>query len=126
MRLMRYDGGAVSPVNLGNPIELTVNELVARVVAMTGSRSRIVGRPLPIDDPRRRRPDIGLAKELLGWTPKVSLEEGLKATIRWFAGDGARGAGAGEQSGQIGGSGACGSTLIGSRRGPPGRVGRIP
>jgi UDP-glucuronate decarboxylase len=80
----------VSPVNLGNPTELTVNELVARVVAMTGSRSRIVRRPLPIDDPRRRRPDIGLAKELLGWTPKVSLEEGLKATIRWFAGDGAR------------------------------------
>ncbi|MFL5007837.1 MAG: UDP-glucuronic acid decarboxylase family protein [Microvirga sp.] len=90
MRLMRYDGGAVSPVNLGNPIELTVNELVARVVAMTGSRSRIVRRPLPIDDPRRRRPDIGLAQELLGWTPKVSLEEGLKATIRWFAGDSAK------------------------------------
>ena len=57
---------------------------------MTGSRSRIVRRPLPIDDPRRRRPDIGLAKELLGWTPKVSLEEGLKATIRWFAGDSAK------------------------------------
>jgi UDP-glucuronate decarboxylase len=90
MRLMRYDGGAVSPVNLGNPTELTVNDLVARVVAMTGSRSRIVRRPLPIDDPRRRRPDIALAKELLGWTPKVSLEEGLKATIRWFAGDSAK------------------------------------
>ncbi|MFL5316505.1 MAG: SDR family NAD-dependent epimerase/dehydratase, partial [Microvirga sp.] len=51
---------------------------------------RIVRRPLPIDDPRRRRPDIGLAQELLGWTPKVSLEEGLKATIRWFAGDSAK------------------------------------
>jgi UDP-glucuronate decarboxylase len=90
LRLMRYDGEASGPINLGNPVELTVNELVARVVAMTGSRSRIVKRPLPIDDPRRRRPDIERAKRLLSWTPKVSLEEGLKATIHWFAGEGAK------------------------------------
>ncbi|HKH33229.1 MAG TPA: SDR family NAD-dependent epimerase/dehydratase, partial [Beijerinckiaceae bacterium] len=85
-----YEGEASGPVNLGNPVELTVNELVARVVAMTGSPSRLVKRPLPIDDPRRRRPDISLARELLAWTPKVPLEEGLKATIAWFARDGAK------------------------------------
>jgi UDP-glucuronate decarboxylase len=90
LRLMDYDGEASGPVNLGNPIELTVNELVARVMAMTGSRSRMVKRPLPIDDPRRRRPDISLARELLGWRPKVPLEEGLKATIAWFATEGAQ------------------------------------
>jgi UDP-glucuronate decarboxylase len=90
MRLMGYEGEASGPVNLGNPVELTVNALVARVVALTGSRSRIVKRPLPIDDPRRRRPDISLAHELLGWTPKVPLEQGLKATISWFAGEGAK------------------------------------
>ena len=87
MRLMDHEGEASGPVNLGNPVELTVNELVARVVAMTGSRSRIVRRPLPIDDPRRRRPDITLARELLEWTPKVPLEKGLKATLAWFAGE---------------------------------------
>jgi UDP-glucuronate decarboxylase len=90
MRLMDYDGEASGPVNLGNPIELTVNELVARVLAMTGSRSRVVNRPLPIDDPRRRRPDISLANELLGWSPRVALDEGLEATITWFAGEGAK------------------------------------
>jgi UDP-glucuronate decarboxylase len=89
LRLMNHEGEAAGPVNLGNPTELTVNELVARVVALTGSSSRVVKRPLPIDDPRRRRPDITLANELLGWKPKVPLEEGLKATIAWFAGDGA-------------------------------------
>ncbi len=90
LRLMDYEGEASGPVNLGNPVELTVNDLVARVLAMTGSRSRMVKRPLPIDDPRRRRPDISLAQELLGWRPKVPLEEGLKATIAWFAGEGAK------------------------------------
>src|ERR671910_2985492 len=90
LRLMDYEGEASGPVNLGNPVELTVNELVARVLAMTGSRSRVVNRPLPIDDPRRRRPDISLAQELLGWTPQVPLDEGLEATITWFAGEGAK------------------------------------
>jgi UDP-glucuronate decarboxylase len=89
MRLMDYEGEASGPVNLGNPAELTVNEFVARVLAMTGSRSRVVNQPLPIDDPRRRRPDISLARRLLGWSPKVPLEEGLRQTIAWFAGEGA-------------------------------------
>jgi UDP-glucuronate decarboxylase len=83
--LMAYDGKLSGPVNLGNPAEMTVNDLVARILALTGSRSRIVKRPLPVDDPRRRKPDISLARELLGWVPQVALDEGLKATIAWFA-----------------------------------------
>jgi UDP-glucuronate decarboxylase len=83
MRLMDSDV-LDGPVNLGNPIELTVSDLAERVLRMTGSKSRIVYRPLPIDDPRRRRPDIGRAKALLGWQPKVPLQEGLEATAAWF------------------------------------------
>jgi UDP-glucuronate decarboxylase len=82
---MESDAAAGGPVNLGNPAELSVAELAARVLALTGSRSRIVRRPLPEDDPRRRRPDISRAGSLLGWRPKVALEEGLEATIAWFA-----------------------------------------
>ncbi|HEY0312014.1 MAG TPA: UDP-glucuronic acid decarboxylase family protein [Allosphingosinicella sp.] len=74
------------PVNLGNPVELTVSDLVERVLRLTGSRSRIVHRPLPVDDPRRRRPDISRAGERLGgWEPKVPLQQGLEATAAWFA-----------------------------------------
>jgi UDP-glucuronate decarboxylase len=87
MRLMAYEGSPGGAVNLGNPYELTVGDLVKRVVAMTGSRSRLVNRPLPVDDPRRRCPDITRATKLLAWTPKTSLEAGLKATIAWFADD---------------------------------------
>jgi UDP-glucuronate decarboxylase len=76
------------PVNLGNPVELTVSDLVERVLRMTGSRSRVVHRPLPVDDPRRRRPDISRARERLGgWEPKVALQQGLEATAAWFAGE---------------------------------------
>ncbi len=79
-------GTAISgAVNLGNPIELTMLELVERVLALTGSRSAVVRRPLPVDDPRRRRPDIALAQRLLGWSPRIPLEQGLHATIAWFA-----------------------------------------
>ncbi len=69
------------PVNLGNPVELTVADLAAAVLAMTGSRSYVVHQPLPKDDPVRRRPDISRAKVIFGWEPKVSLEEGLRRTI---------------------------------------------
>jgi nucleoside-diphosphate-sugar epimerase len=82
-RLMHSDASA--PVNLGNPNELTVLQLAERVLAMTSSTSRIVYRPLPEDDPRRRKPDIRRAMDLLDWQPKVDLEEGLEATIAWFA-----------------------------------------
>jgi nucleoside-diphosphate-sugar epimerase/spore maturation protein CgeB len=85
LRLMESERAVGMPVNLGNPNELTVAELVERVIALTGSRSRVVQRPLPEDDPRRRKPDIARARELLGWSPKVNLQQGLEATIAWFA-----------------------------------------
>jgi UDP-glucuronate decarboxylase len=89
LRLMASDVGD-GPVNLGNPNELTVADLVARVMRMTRSASRIVHRPLPVDDPRRRRPDISRAMALLGWEPKVALQQGLEATAAWFADEEAR------------------------------------
>jgi len=73
------------PVNLGNPGEFTILELAEKVIAQTGSKSEIVRRPLPENDPTRRQPDITLAKAKLGWEPKVSLDEGLKPTIEYFA-----------------------------------------
>jgi UDP-glucuronate decarboxylase len=75
------------PVNLGNPNELTIAELVGRIIALTSSRSPVVLCPLPVDDPRRRRPNITRAKQLLGWSPRTMLEVGLRATITWFSQD---------------------------------------
>jgi UDP-glucuronate decarboxylase len=86
IRLMNVDGHLSTPVNLGNPTELTVLELATRVIAMTGSRSKIVRRPLPQDDPRQRCPDIAKARDLLKWQPKVGLDQGLKHTIAYFDG----------------------------------------
>lgn len=72
------------PVNIGNPSEMTVLEFANKVIELTGSSSRIIPMPLPVDDPKIRRPDISRAKRLLGWEPKVSIEEGLKKTIDYF------------------------------------------
>jgi len=87
LRLLAHDGPQPGPVNLGNPVELTVCDLIERVVALTGTDSPVVTRPLPQDDPRRRRPDIGLARDLLGWEPNVGLQQGLEATTAYFAGE---------------------------------------
>jgi nucleoside-diphosphate-sugar epimerase/spore maturation protein CgeB len=84
MRLMESDRAVGMPVNLGNPNELKVRELVDLVIGMTGTDSRVVYRPLPEDDPRRRKPNIQRAVDLLGWRPTVDLETGLEATIEWF------------------------------------------
>lgn len=84
VRLAAMESPVPCAVNLGNPNELRVTELVDRVLALTGSRSAVVRRPLPVDDPRRRRPDIALARRLLGWQPRVPLEVGLQATVAWF------------------------------------------
>jgi dTDP-glucose 4,6-dehydratase len=73
------------PVNLGNPAEFTVMELARSVLRLTGSKSKIILKPLPEDDPRQRKPDISLAKKSLGWSPQVRLEEGLALTIDWFS-----------------------------------------
>ena len=83
--LMNYKGEQPGPINIGNPNELTIIDLVERVIALTGATSPVVRRPLPQDDPRRRKPDISLAKRLLRWTPKVELQEGLEATTAYFS-----------------------------------------
>jgi nucleoside-diphosphate-sugar epimerase len=85
MSLMDSEAADGLPINLGNPSEMTVTELVALVVGMTRSKSRIVKRPLPQDDPRRRRPDISRARAVLDWAPNVELRDGLSKTIAWFA-----------------------------------------
>ncbi len=72
------------PVNLGNPGEFTIMQLAKLVLKLSGSKSRIVFRPLPEDDPRRRQPDTTRARRLLSWKPAISLEEGLRRTIPWF------------------------------------------
>ncbi|MBP5157062.1 MAG: NAD-dependent epimerase/dehydratase family protein, partial [Treponema sp.] len=86
--LMLMDTGedVSGPVNLGNPGEFTMLELAQKVIALTGSSSKLVNRPLPGDDPKQRRPDISLAGKLLGWKPEIMLDEGLKRTIDYFKG----------------------------------------
>ena len=84
IRLFDSPDDFTGPVNLGNPGEFTILELAEKVIAMTGSKSEIVFKPLPADDPRQRQPDITLAKQVLGWEPKVALEKGLEKTIGYF------------------------------------------
>ncbi|MBP5465776.1 MAG: GDP-mannose 4,6-dehydratase, partial [Treponema sp.] len=84
--LMDSDEEITGPVNMGNPGEFTMLELAQKVIALTGSKSKIVHRPLPGDDPRQRRPDISLAGKLFGWKPEVMLDEGLQKTIAYFKG----------------------------------------
>ncbi|TGU72186.1 SDR family oxidoreductase [Geomonas terrae] len=76
--------GFTGPVNLGNPAETTILEFAKKIIALTGSSSRIVYRPLPADDPKQRQPDISLAKQMLGWEPTVCVDDGLKQTIDYF------------------------------------------
>jgi dTDP-glucose 4,6-dehydratase len=78
--------GHPGPVNLGNPLEMTVHEFAVLIKELTRCESGIVFHPLPEDDPKRRQPDITLAREALGWEPRVSLEEGLRATVEYFRG----------------------------------------
>jgi len=84
MRLMSTPSDVIGPINLGNPKEFTILELASLVIELTGSRSRIVHRPRPQDDPRQRRPDISKANDL-AWAPKKEMKEGLSQTIRYFA-----------------------------------------
>ncbi len=82
MRL--FERGSAEPTNIGNPHEFTVRQLAQRVLALTGSKSTIVERPLPVDDPQVRQPDISYARATLGWEPTVSLDEGLRRAIEYF------------------------------------------
>ncbi|MEI3037532.1 MAG: UDP-glucuronic acid decarboxylase family protein [Victivallales bacterium] len=84
VRIMNTNDTVTGPVNIGNPGEFTMLQLAELVKKLTGSRSEIVFKPLPSDDPRQRRPDISKAKDLLDWTPSTPLEEGLKLTISYF------------------------------------------
>ena len=83
-RMMDTPEGFTGPINIGNPGEFSMLELAEQVLSLSGSTSKIVFMPLPSDDPRQRQPDISLAKEKLGWTPKVGLEDGLTETIAYF------------------------------------------
>jgi UDP-glucuronate decarboxylase len=84
LRLMAAQDDVTGPVNLGNPVETSVAELADLVIAMTGSRSKLTRRPLPVDDPVQRCPDITQATAVLGWQPKTDLKEGLARTIDYF------------------------------------------
>jgi len=84
VRLMQAPDEVTGPVNLGNPVEISIRALATRVIELTGSRSQILAKPLPVDDPLQRCPDISLARKLLDWEPKVALEQGLTRCIAYF------------------------------------------
>ena len=74
----------VYPVNIGNPVEMTIKQMADKIVQLTQSKSSFVFKPLPVDDPKVRQPDIHLAKKILSWEPKITLEEGLKRSLDYF------------------------------------------
>jgi len=84
VRMMNSESGFTGPVNMGNPVEFTMLELAKQVLKIVGGKSKLAFYPLPTDDPKQRQPDIRLAKEKLGWEPKVALEDGLKETVTYF------------------------------------------
>jgi len=84
IRMMDTDDKIVGPINLGNPGEYTIRELAEEAIRLTGSSSELVKRPLPMDDPKQRQPDISKARELLGWEPGIALEDGMMRTIKYF------------------------------------------
>ncbi len=84
IRMMNTDKGFCGPLNLGNPTEITMLELAEQIISLTGSKSKLLFKPLPEDDPRKRKPNISLAKANLGWEPKIGLQEGLSKTISYF------------------------------------------
>jgi len=84
LRLMDSSDDTTGPINIGNPGEFSMRELAEKVIAITGSKSEISYLPLPQDDPRQRRPDITLARDVLGWQPTVALDQGLEKTIDYF------------------------------------------
>jgi UDP-glucuronate decarboxylase len=84
IRMMKTPDGFTGPVNLGNPQEYSILELAEKIITNTQSKSKIVFQPLPEDDPLQRKPNIDLAKDKLGWQPRMGLEDGLKQTIEYF------------------------------------------
>lgn len=84
VRMMNTDDSIIGPINIGNPNEFTILELAEKIIELTGSKSKIIFKPLPSDDPTQRQPNIDLAKKILNWKPKIQLEEGLIKTIDYF------------------------------------------
>jgi UDP-glucuronate decarboxylase len=84
VRLMNSDDRLIGPINIGNPTELTISELAKKIIKISGSKSKITYKKLPLDDPKQRKPDITLAKKELDWVPKIEIEEGLIKTIEYF------------------------------------------
>ncbi|HEX2117212.1 MAG TPA: NAD-dependent epimerase/dehydratase family protein, partial [Alphaproteobacteria bacterium] len=84
VRLMEAPDTVTGPVNLGNPVEFTIAQLAEKVIDLVGSPSKIIRKPLPADDPTQRCPNITMAKNVLGWTPKIPLEVGLRKTVDYF------------------------------------------
>jgi UDP-glucuronate decarboxylase len=84
IRMMNGPDDFIGPVNIGNPGEFTIRQLAELTLELSGAKAKLVEKPLPVDDPERRRPDITLAKQKLGWEPTVPLREGLARTIEWF------------------------------------------
>jgi len=84
IRIMDTPDAFAGPVNIGNPVEFTIKQLAELVIEMVGTKSRLIYKPLPSDDPTQRQPDISLAKEKLGWEPTINLQDGLKKTIEYF------------------------------------------
>ena len=84
IKLMDTEDDFTGPINLGNPEEFMILDLAEKIIKLTGAKSSIKHERLPLDDPRQRQPDIGLAKKSLGWEPKIGLEKGLKRTIEYF------------------------------------------
>jgi UDP-glucuronate decarboxylase len=84
IKFMRVDFSITGPINLGNPVEFSILDLAKEILKLTGSRSQLIFKPLPSDDPKQRKPDISQAKMQLGWQPKIGLHEGLTSTIRYF------------------------------------------
>jgi UDP-glucuronate decarboxylase len=84
IRMMGTPASITGPINIGNPEEFTILQLASQIIEITGSRSKVVHRPMPQDDPRQRRPDISKAQEVLSWSPRTRLKEGLVRTIGYF------------------------------------------
>jgi len=84
IRVMATEDDFIGPINLGNPSEFTIKEFAELILEMTGNKSKIVRKDLPLDDPKKRKPDISLAKEKLDWEPKIELKNGLEKTIEYF------------------------------------------
>jgi len=83
-KMMESEDAFIGPVNLGNPNEMTIRELAGKIIELTNSKSKLIYHDTPVDDPKQRKPDIGLAKQRLSWQPKIPLEDGLVKTIRYF------------------------------------------